>query len=158
MAVTVFPISLKHCFFVLALLAFGISSHNAWGMTVTASADGQSANNTVDGSLEPSSRWSAKGDGQWIQYDLEQMRTLNTVDIAFFNGDQQIAYFDIEIAASPDGPWDLVFSGQSSGNTIGFESFSVGGLEGRHVRIIGFGNSSNRLLKNRLILRLPIPL
>ncbi|MDX1694677.1 MAG: right-handed parallel beta-helix repeat-containing protein, partial [Ketobacteraceae bacterium] len=47
------------------------------------------------------------------------------------------------------GPWDLVFSGQSSGNTIGFESFSVGGLEGRHVRIIGFGNSSNEW--NRLV-------
>lgn len=57
------------------------NSHAA--ITVKASGDdGHVPANTLDGSLEPASRWSAFGDGQWIQYDLGGRSLVKMVDIA----------------------------------------------------------------------------
>src|SRR5262245_8729049 len=53
--------------------------------SVTASAnDGNVPANTIDGSL--STRWSASGDGQWIQFDLGASRPVGSVAIAWYQG------------------------------------------------------------------------
>lgn len=53
--------------------------------------DGNLPVNTIDNRF--STRWSADGDGQWIQYQLDEMREIGYVDIAFLNGSTNKASF-----------------------------------------------------------------
>src|SRR5262245_49949819 len=84
--------------------------------------DGNVPANTLDGSL--ATRWSAQGDGQWIQFDLGNTQDVGTAKIAWHNGTQRQAIFDLQ--TSGDGSnWVTVFSGRSSGTTADFEAYAV---------------------------------
>lgn len=111
------------------------------GSAVSASAnDGNLPVNTVDGSL--STRWSANGDGQWIQYDLQAQKTVSAVKVAWYNGSSRKTKFDIQV--SSDGKsFKSVYSGQSSGVTKSLENYNFSGVSARYVRIVGHGNTSN---------------
>src|SRR5437899_452355 len=62
---------------------------------VSASADdGNVPANTLDGSL--ATRWSASGDGQWIRYDLGSSKTVGSLKIAWYQGDQRTSSFDVQ--------------------------------------------------------------
>src|SRR3954451_21978978 len=64
---------------------------------VVASADdGNVAANTLDNNL--STRWSAEGDGVWIQYDLGTTRTIGSVSIAWHKGDTRRNVFDVQLS------------------------------------------------------------
>ena len=64
---------------------------------VTASGDdGNGPRNTIDG--DTATRWSAHGDGQWIQWDLGSVQSLSQVRIAFYKGNSRINTFDIEVS------------------------------------------------------------
>lgn len=108
---------------------------------VTASEhDGNVPENTLDGDLD--TRWSAEGDGQWIQYDLDGSYDISAVSIAFHNGDQRATFFELEV--SEDGSdWSHVYSGQSSGETLQFEMFEFDPIQAQYVRFVGFGNTIN---------------
>jgi hypothetical protein len=109
--------------------------------SVSASADdGNVPANTLDGDV--GTRWSAKGDGQWILYDLGAAALIDRVQIAFYLGDQRTEAFDVQV--STDGSsWATVFSGQSSGTTAALESFDFAEVSARYVRIVGHGNSQS---------------
>lgn len=118
------------------------TSHAA--ITVKASGDdGHVAANTLDDSLAAESRWSAYGDGQWIQYDLGGRSLVKMVNIAFFQGDTRTAYFDI-LVSDDAKQWKTVFKGQSSGETSLFQKFDFTDVEARYVRLLNHGNSANR--------------
>src|SRR6266566_3623651 len=107
---------------------------------VASGNDGNLPQNTVDKSL--ATRWSAQGDGQWIRYDLGALVAIDHLDIAWYLGDTRIASFDIQV--SPDTvTWTKVFSGQSSGQTLQFESYAFPTTTGRYVRIVGHGNNTS---------------
>lgn len=108
---------------------------------VSASAnDGNLPANSLDGQL--ATRWSAQGDGQWIQYDLQAQRLVGNVKIAWHNGSSRRSRFDIQVSA--DGKaFTTVYSGQSSGTTTARETYDFTDVSARHVRIVGHGNSSN---------------
>ncbi len=105
------------------------------------SDDGNGPQNTLDDDL--STRWSAWGDGEWIQYDLGNVATVSYLDVAFFVGDQRTAAFDVQVSA--DGStWTTVLAGAtSSGTTNGLQTFDFADAPGRYVRIIGHGNANN---------------
>jgi hypothetical protein len=105
------------------------------------SNDGNVPENTVDANF--STRWSAYGDSQWIQYEFNEEKCLSHIMIAFYAGDQRAANFGIE--TSTDGNnWQEVFNGTSSGTTAGMERFdAVSGSNAKFIRIIGHGNSQN---------------
>ncbi|HEX4869878.1 MAG TPA: discoidin domain-containing protein [Moraxellaceae bacterium] len=109
---------------------------------VTASAhDGNLPANSVDGNT--GTRWSAQGDGQWIQYDLKAQRQVGLVRIAWHNGNTRRARFEIQL--SSDGrAFTTVHSGESSGITTGRETYDFPDASARYVRIVGHGNSSNQ--------------
>jgi hypothetical protein len=108
---------------------------------VTASAhDGNVPANTLDGDLN--TRWSARGDGQWIQYDLGSIATVDRVQMAFYLGDTRTQAFDI-LGSTDGSSWTTAFSGQSSGTTTGLQTFDFGDLSARYVRIVGHGNSQS---------------
>lgn len=107
---------------------------------VASSDDGNVAENTLDGDYN--TRWSAKGDNQWIRYYLSQATLIKAVQIAWFRGNERKASFDIQ--TSSDGlHWIIAFSGSSSGRTTGFETYDILPRSALYIRIIGHGNTVN---------------
>ena len=88
-----------------------------------------------------STKWAAEGE-QWIKWDLGEPKPVNSIMLAFMSGDARIANFDISI--SEDGEnWTTIFSGSSSGKTIGLEAYTFPQTMARYVRYDGHGNSVN---------------
>jgi len=110
---------------------------------ITASTnDGNVPGNTVDNNL--ATRWSANGDGQWIQYDLGTARTVTSLQVAWYQGNTRASTFDAAVSDSPTGPWTVLVGGQASaGNTTALETYDVTDGTGRYVRLTGHGNSVN---------------
>lgn len=97
--------------------------------------------NTLDGDLN--SRWSAGGDGQWISYDLGRYDLVESVDIAFFQGNTRLAWFDV-LLSNDNLTWRTVLSSNvSSGATLALQNFDFADWPARYVRIVGHGNSVN---------------
>jgi len=106
---------------------------------LSSSNDGNVCPNTLDGDM--GTRWSAEGDGEYIQYDLGSVQAVSDVQIAFHRGDSRVQKFDILV--SDDGSqWEKAFSGQSSSESLGLENFAVD-ADARYVRIVGHCNSEN---------------
>ncbi|MCX2842003.1 discoidin domain-containing protein [Microbulbifer thermotolerans] len=128
---------------ILCLLSslYGVSAFAIDPVSVTASSnDGNIPENTLDNNLE--TRWSAIGDGQWIEYDLGKNYIVKDVQIAFYKGDQRTA--TIEIQVSSDGnTWESLFYGDQPSKTLDLQIFDVDDTEARYVRIVGYGNTSN---------------
>jgi parallel beta-helix repeat protein len=85
-------------------------------------------------------RWSANGDGQWLQLDLGATLTVGFVNVAFFAGDTRTAMFEIQVSPG-GGVWSTVLSGTSSGTTTGLETLDFDDVSARFVRYLGHGNS-----------------
>jgi hypothetical protein len=96
--------------------------------------------NTIDGDLDPESRWSAEKE-QWIQYNLGELKEINAVSIAFSNGHVRRNYFDITV--SSDGTnWTTVYpAGVTSGTTQGLETYRFNAVTAKYVRILCHGHS-----------------
>jgi hypothetical protein len=108
----------------------------------TASADdGNVAANVLDNDLN--TRWSASGDGQWIQFCLSDTFSITGVQIAFYSGNTRTSTFDV-LTGNNGTTWTTAASGLvSSGTTLNLESFTFAAKSGRYVRIVGHGNSVN---------------
>ena len=97
----------------------------------------------IDGNLSANSRWSSKGDGKTIIFDLGNMKTVSEIRAAWYKGNQRTAFFDVGTSAN-NREWNRVlWNGQSQG-TLGLESHDVTDTEARYVRIVGHGNSSSQ--------------
>lgn len=104
------------------------------------SDDGNIASNVLDGSL--STRWSAKGDGEYITFDLGEIKMINSLNVAFYKGSSREAYFDVYMGNSADS-LQLVSSFTSSGNSDALESFTLPESPAQLLRIVGHGNSTS---------------
>jgi unsaturated chondroitin disaccharide hydrolase len=105
---------------------------------VASASEGNPATNTIDGNLQ--TRWSAAGDGQWIQYDLGSSQNVNKVGIALYLGNQRTSRFDIQ--TSTDGAtWTTRLGSVSSGATDALETYDISDVSARYVRVVGHGNS-----------------
>jgi hypothetical protein len=102
--------------------------------------DGNIPQNTLDENFE--TRWSSSGDNQWISYNLNGMKSLEGMKIAFYNGDKRIQYFDIETSLNGNS-WNKVYSGKSSGKTNSLQTFTFAKTNASYVRIVGHENSVN---------------
>jgi hypothetical protein len=111
------------------------------GSAVTASThDGNVPGNTVDNNL--GTRWSANGDGQWLQLDLGTTRTVGYVRVALYQGNTRRSRFDLQVSTG-GGVWATAWSGESSGTTTAEETFDFTDVAARYVRYMGHGNSAN---------------
>ena len=112
------------------------------GITVMASRhDGNEPQNVLDD--DPETRWSASGDEEWISFDFGQARRLETVQIAWYSGEQRKTGFQLETSA--DGKaWQKLLKTESGGKTKELESYSLPQpLTTRYFRIVGYGNTQN---------------
>jgi poly(beta-D-mannuronate) lyase len=111
------------------------------GSAVTASTnDGNVPGNAVDNNL--STRWSANGDGHWLQLDLATARTIGYVRVAVFSGNTRRNRFDLQVS-NGGGTWSTVWAGESSGTTSAEETYDFTDVSARWVRYLGHGNSTN---------------
>src|SRR5215207_8382903 len=102
--------------------------------------DGNVPQNTLDSNLN--TRWSNLGFPSWIQYDLGESQPICNVDIAWYRGNFRVNTFTISV--SNDGTnFTPIFSGQSSGKTIGLERYDVRDTMGKYLRITVTGNTEN---------------
>lgn len=103
--------------------------------------DGNVAANVLDNDLN--TRWSASGDGQWIQLCLSEVKTVTGVDIAFYKGDTRRSRFDI-LTSTDGNAWNTAAANvQASGTSLAFESFNITATTAKYVRIVGHGNDQN---------------
>ncbi|MGN6419451.1 MAG: cellulase family glycosylhydrolase [Pseudobacter sp.] len=109
---------------------------------VSASADdGNVPANVLDNNL--ATRWSASGDGQWIQFCLGSTNTVTGVQIAFYNGNVRTSSFDVQVSNNSTS-WTTVATNRvSSGTSTALETFTFPAVSAKYVRIVGHGNSVN---------------
>lgn len=114
---------------------------------VTASGFESGTSNTPDKTIDFdfSTRWSAYGIGQWIIYNLGESKLVNSVDLAFYNGDIRKGYFSISLSnlTMDSTAFHTVFDGASSGTTKNFENYKFIPQPAKFVKITGKGNSQN---------------
>ncbi len=106
--------------------------------------DGNVPQNTLDGNL--GTRWSSNGyNGKYITYDLGSVKSVSSVKLAWYKGNQRKAYFKIRVGTSTSNLQTVVDrkSSGSSGNTNSLETYSFNAVNVRYVRISCFGNSSS---------------
>lgn len=98
---------------------------------------------TLDSNLADESRWSAQpvnNIAPWIQYELSNSITVDSVQIAFFLSDTRASTFQIETSVN-GSEWDVALLETSSGTAESYESFSFEARPAKYVRLVGFGNS-----------------
>lgn len=101
--------------------------------------------NTLDGRVTPDSSWRAEGPGTWIQWNLGTPRKLRKIGLAFLFGDKRYYTFDLLVTDDPAAirDWRPVrLKARSTGTSLGFEWFNLDAVTVRHVRLVGYGNSS----------------
>ncbi len=104
---------------------------------------GYPADNAIDNSLNPKSRWSAQGNGQWLQLDSGQPKNVAGVAIAFYKGNKRTANFTLQTSLDAV-TWTTQLDNQiSSGTTLDYETFTFPEVYTQYVRVVGYGNSSN---------------
>ncbi|WP_281884824.1 fibronectin type III domain-containing protein [Paenibacillus sp. YYML68] len=110
--------------------------------------DGNVPANVADGDL--STRWSSQSQGalgsrtaQRLDLDLGSIRSLSHMKIAYHSGNVRKSYFSVEV--SSDGQvWSPVLTQvETSGMTLGFETYELQSTNARYVRLLGYGNSSS---------------
>lgn len=102
---------------------------------------GNTPENTIDGNLN--TRWSAAGNGAWIQYDQGMDRVIRELQMAWYRGNLRTATFDVQV--SKDAlTWATVVAGATtSGTTLGYQAVPMNNVSTRYVRIVCHGNSEN---------------
>jgi DNA-binding beta-propeller fold protein YncE len=108
---------------------------------VTASTnDGNVPGNTVDNDV--ATRWSASGDGAWIQFDLGSTQTLAFVKIAVYKGDTRQNRFDLQVSTDNVAWTNVLTNVSSSGTTTLEESYDFADRAARWVRYVGHMSTS----------------
>jgi len=105
------------------------------------SDDGNVPANVLDNNL--ATRWSASGDGQWIQFCLNNIVTVTGVKIAFYNGNIRSSNFDIQVSTNGTSFTNVATGLSSSGTSTALETFNFTAASAKWVRIVGHGNSVN---------------
>lgn len=95
--------------------------------------------NTLDGNLEESSRWTGVA-GDWIRFDLGEVKRVDGIAIAFMSGNIRKTIYDL--AVSEDGEsWETLVRTKSTGETLDYEYTDLNRVVARYVRIFGYGNT-----------------
>ena len=110
------------------------------GVSASASDKSFPASAVLD--LNPQTLWSTYGKGAWLQLDLGKVKTVCSLDIAWYKGNQRNVNFIISV--SKDGStYKNVFDSKSSGTTTSFERYDLQDVDARYIKITVNGNTQN---------------
>lgn len=135
----------------IARAAAGAETYSDMGPSISIASATASSYDTEAGGFPPeqaidndlATRWSAFGDGEWIQLDLGSSQDVSSVGLAYFVGDERTSSFDIEVSDDA-ATWTPVLTGRTtSGTTLQTEYYQFTTVTGRYVRVVGHGNSSS---------------
>ncbi len=112
--------------------------------SITASGFESGTANTADKAMDfdLNTRWSCNGKGAWILFDLGDVRTVNSIDVAYYLGNARKGIFSINLSENGTD-YTEVFNGQTSGTTLSLENYDFPDLNARYVKIIGGGNTQS---------------
>jgi hypothetical protein len=101
----------------------------------------------LDGDLKTA--WMAEGDGEWIQFDLGAVQKIKAVKLAFAKGNERVYTVDIQTSETgTDKTWSTVLEkGKNTGKSLDPESFDLKSTPARFVRVLGYGNTSEKFPK-----------
>lgn len=125
----------------LSLAEVEVFGTTATRLAESSADDGNIATNVLDNNLD--TRWSAQGEGQWLELDIGQVQKIKGVEIAFFRGDQRTSQFSIEISDDGNNWSSVINNAESAGNSLMLEAFTFDTINARYIRYVGNGNSSN---------------
>ncbi len=103
------------------------------------------ASNVSDNNTDAESRWSASGEGAWVELDFGEVLPVDAVGVSVWQGSARTYQFDI--AVSEDGVnYETVLEGAQTANQEGvIEVFDLPAtVRARYIRYIGYGNSVNK--------------
>ena len=106
------------------------------------SNDGHGPENAIDKSTSEDSRWSSKGVGKTITFDLGVQADVKELAIQWYKGSERSSYFDIHTSEDNDDWTSVLTSGMSSGADDSYETIDVMDTEARYVRVTGLGHSN----------------
>jgi hypothetical protein len=111
-----------------------------FGVSASASDKSFPASAVLD--LNPQTLWSTYGKGAWLQLDLGKVKTVCSLDIAWYKGNQRNVNFIISV--SKDGStYKNVFDSKSRGTTTSFERYDLQVVDARYIKITVNGNTQN---------------
>jgi hypothetical protein len=112
------------------------------------SHDGNIPENVIDGDF--STRWSAQSMGplgdrtaEYIEFDLGAIRNASYMKIAYYSGDVRKSYLDLQVSVDGTNWTNVLVNGETSGMTADFETYELGDVPARYVRLLGYGNHSS---------------
>lgn len=108
--------------------------------TAIANQWGNPPAHVIDNSID--TRWSQDGLEQWINLELDTVRLVTAVDLAFYQGTVRFSYFDIQVSLDGYDFTTVLEGGSTSGLTNEMERYYLPEtMPARHVRIVCNGNS-----------------
>ncbi|MDF2454396.1 MAG: chiA1 3 [Cytophagaceae bacterium] len=111
-------------------------------LPVSASADdGNIPANVLDNNT--ATRWSANGDGQWIQFCQGSAITMRGVQIAFYSGNARQSVFDVQVSQNGSDWTNVLTNVRSSGTSLALENFTFTAQSAKYLRVVGHGNTLN---------------
>lgn len=113
--------------------------------SITASGFEPNTTNTPDKTMDfdLNTRWSCFGTGQWIMYDLGEVKNVKSLDVAFYSGASRKGIFKISLSAD-SAKFTDVFDGMSGGTTTEMENYAFKPQPARYIKITGNGNTSSQ--------------
>jgi hypothetical protein len=110
--------------------------------------------NVVDGvwgedAASTESRWSASGQGQWLQFDLGTPQSITYLKLAFLNARERLSSFEVQASNDPLFADGIVVLAKRSSRTLGPEDSILqpyvleSPVSARYLRLIGYGNSAS---------------
>lgn len=94
--------------------------------------------NMVDGNFD--TRWSNNLSNATAIFVLNKSYTLESVSIAWYEGDIRKAHFSISVSTDSVN-WTEVYNDSSSGDTTGYEWYDVNNTNGKYIKLEGYGNN-----------------
>ncbi|MGO4495040.1 chondroitinase-B domain-containing protein [Paenibacillus sp. 2RAB27] len=105
--------------------------------------------NVVDGIWDTDVRWSASGQGEWLQFDMGQPETVTYLNIAFLNAIDRVSSFEILGSNQADFQQSTVLLSKRSSRALRVGDsilqpyvLSQPGAY-RYLRLVGYGNSAS---------------
>lgn len=96
----------------------------------------------IDGDESEDSRWSSLGLDSYITFDLNDTYTVDEIAILWYKGTERNYYFDVAVATEW-GEFTDVLKNETSAGDDDYETYDLGGVEARYVRVRGNTNSVN---------------
>lgn len=102
-----------------------------------------SPDKAIDNSLSPASRWSSKGLGNSMTFELADESIVREIRAAFLKGDVRQSYFEIQTSKN-NQDWTTVLSNGVAEGSLGPLRFDLTDSSAKFVKYIGMGNSATR--------------